>query len=97
MFDGSPIITVDGDTAKSGFLLFNIMSMDDQNLGVKQGYYEMEFVKEKGEWKISILKYTREFSIGGGNVAPGMGPGGEGREGAPGPASGQTAPEGRGQ
>ncbi|MBN1625508.1 MAG: nuclear transport factor 2 family protein [Deltaproteobacteria bacterium] len=87
MFDGSPIITVDGDTAKSRFLLFNIMSMDSQGLGVQQGYYEMEFVKEKGEWKISLLKYTREFSIGAGNPSPGMGQGGAGRDGSRGPVS----------
>jgi ketosteroid isomerase-like protein len=87
MFDASPIITVDGDTAKSTFLLFNIMSMGSQGLGVQQGSYDLEFVKEKGEWKISYLKYTREFSIGGGSPGPGQGPGGAGRDGAPGPGS----------
>lgn len=87
MFDSSPIITVDGDTAKSRFLLFNMMSMGSQSLGVQQGSYDLEFVKEKGEWKISYLKYAREFSIGGGSPGPGQGPGGAGRDGAPGPAS----------
>jgi|GEM_PF-4154422 len=87
MFDGSPIITVEGNTAKSSFLLFNMMSMDSQSIGVQQGSYNLEFIKENGQWKISYLKYTREFSIGSGNPGLGKGPGGAGGPGAPGPAS----------
>ncbi len=74
IFDGSPLITVEGDKANSNFLLFNIMAMDKQSLGVQQGYYDLEFMKENGQWKISHLKYTREFSIGSGNPALGKGP-----------------------
>jgi ketosteroid isomerase-like protein len=76
MFDSSAVITVEGDTAKSHFLLFNMMEADGQMLGVQQGAYDLEFVKEGGQWKISFLKYTREFSIG---ASPAMGapPGGE--------------------
>jgi ketosteroid isomerase-like protein len=64
MFDSSPVITLEGDTAKSHFLLFNMMEADGQMLGVQQGAYDLEFVKAGGQWKISFLKYTREFSIG---------------------------------
>lgn len=75
MFDSSPVITVAGDTATSDFLLFNMMEADEQMLGVQQGAYHLKFVKENGVWKISYLKYTREFSIG---ASPAMGgpPGG---------------------
>lgn len=82
MFDGSPLITVEGDKAKSSFLLFNIMAMDKQGLGVQQGSYDLEFMKENGQWKISSLKYTREFSIGSGNPNLGKGPA-PGAAGAP--------------
>jgi hypothetical protein len=75
IFDSSSIITVDGDTAKSTFLLFNIMSMDGENLGIQQGSYDIDFVKENGAWKISYLKYSREFSIGNGGMPEGAGPG----------------------
>ena len=75
MFDSSPVITVAGETATSDFLLFNMMEAGEQMLGVQQGAYHLEFVKENGAWKISHLKYTREFSIG---ASPAMGgpPGG---------------------
>jgi ketosteroid isomerase-like protein len=82
MFDSSPVITVEGDTAKSHFLLFNMMEANEQMLGVQQGIYDLEFVKEGGGWKISFLKYTREFSIG---ASPAMGgpPGGAAPDGGP--------------
>jgi hypothetical protein len=80
MFDSSPVITVTGDTAESDFLLFNMMEVNEQMLGVQQGVYHLEFVKESGAWKISLLKYSREFSIG---ASPAMG-GPPGRANPPG-------------
>lgn len=88
IFDSSSIISVDGDSAKSTFLLFNIMSMDGTNLGVQQGSYDIDFVKENGAWKISHLKYTREFSIGNGGMQPGAGP-----PGNIAPSTGPPSPE----
>jgi hypothetical protein len=61
---------VEGDTARSHFLLFNMMEANEQMLGVQQGAYDLEFLEEDGQWKISFLKYTREFSIG---ASPAMG------------------------
>lgn len=69
-----------GDTATSDFLLFNMMEADEQMLGVQQGAYHLEFVKENGAWKISLLEYAREFSIG---ASPAMG-GLPGRANSPG-------------
>jgi hypothetical protein len=84
MFDSSPVITVEGDTAKSSFLLFNMMEVNEQSLGVQQGSYNLEFVREAGKWKISYLKYTREFSIG---ASPVMG----GAPGGPNPPGGRAS------
>lgn len=68
-----PIITVDGDKAKGSWLLYTHFSLphkiqiapsptaDVDAPDWMQGYYEMEYVREKGIWKISLLRWTRRI------------------------------------
>jgi hypothetical protein len=72
-----PIIKVDGDKAKGSWLLYTQFALP-RKLKIKlpelptddapdwfQGYYENEYVRENGKWKISNLKYrTRLMSPG---------------------------------
>jgi hypothetical protein len=64
-----PMITVDGDTAKGSWLLYLQFSQPrildpiptilatDQAPDWMQGYYEMEYKRVDGKWKISMLKW----------------------------------------
>jgi hypothetical protein len=68
-----PIVTVDGDTAKGSWLLYiqfarprdlpkdftDLIGGEDPDW--MSGFYDMEYVREKGEWKISLLKWTRRL------------------------------------
>ena len=68
-----PIVTVDGDTAKGSWLLYIQFArprklpkgFTDQIGGETpdwmQGFYDMEYVRENGEWKISLLKWRRRL------------------------------------
>jgi hypothetical protein len=64
-----PIITIDGDTAKGSWLHYiqfaqprkfepvpEIFNTDKAPNWI-QGYYEMEYKKVNGQWKISMLKW----------------------------------------
>lgn len=86
-----PLITVDGDTGKSNWVIYFI-TQPDQNkeaIQVLQGIYDCEYIRENGEWKISYIKWTPRFALG-----PAMGAGGEEPPGdAAGGAGGQTAPK----
>lgn len=65
-----PIISVDGDKAKGNWLLYIQFSLPhklssggpfqsmDSAPDWMQGYYDMEYVRENGKWKISLLKWT---------------------------------------
>ena len=64
-----PIISVNGNTAKANWLLFTYFSMphkiqiapaltaEEDAPEWMQGYYDMEYIKENGVWKISLLKW----------------------------------------
>ena len=64
-----PIISVDGDKAKASWLLFTFFSMphkiqvppaltaEEDAPDWMHGYYDMEYLKENGAWKISFLKW----------------------------------------
>jgi hypothetical protein len=64
-----PIISIEGDKAKGSWLLY-IQNSQPRKLQSKpamlatddapdwmQGYYEMEYVRQGGKWKISYLKW----------------------------------------
>lgn len=58
-----PIITVEGDKAKGSWLLY-IMHLDpaqEKALDWAQGYYDMEYVRENGKWKISYMGWQRRL------------------------------------
>ena len=68
-----PIISVDGDRAKGSWLLYTHFSQphkiqvfaettyEADAPDWMQGYYEMEYVRENGIWKISQLKWRRRL------------------------------------
>jgi ketosteroid isomerase-like protein len=68
-----PIVTVDGDKAKGSWLLYIQFArprdlpkdFTDQIGGEApdwmQGYYEMEYIRMNGEWKISHLRWRRRL------------------------------------
>ena len=71
-FSVHPIITVEGDKAKGSWLLY-IQFAHPRKIKLKQnaiavdapdwiqGYYEMEYTKKNGEWKISALKWRHRL------------------------------------
>ena len=68
-----PIISVQGDNASGSWLLYIQFFhprelpadmkavMGDQIPDWMQGFYEMEYIREKGKWKISLLKWRRRL------------------------------------
>ena len=64
-----PIVSVDGDKAKGSWLLYiqnaqprklkskPVMLTSDDAPDWMQGYYEAEYIRENGKWKISLLKW----------------------------------------
>ena len=69
LFMVHPIISVDGDQATGSWLVYiqfaqprkmsprpTIFTTDDAPDWM-QGYYEMEYARENGEWKISYMKF----------------------------------------
>jgi hypothetical protein len=68
-----PIVSVQGDSAKGSWLLYIQFCrprelppdmkalMGDEIPDWMQGFYEMEYVREKGKWKISLLKWRRRL------------------------------------
>ena len=68
-----PIIAVDGDRAKGSWLLYTHFSQPHKLQRIPpetgeedapdwlQGYYEMEYVRENGQWKISLLKWRKRL------------------------------------
>lgn len=65
-----PEITLNGDTAHGKWLLYmNYMyPRTGQSLFWVQGFYENEYVREHGEWKISLMSWTERLGL------PGSGP-----------------------
>jgi len=59
-FAVQPVVEVDGDRAKSHWLIYIFIS--DAVTGKAdrwiQGRYDCEYAKEDGKWKFSALKYT---------------------------------------
>jgi hypothetical protein len=64
-----PIIDIEGDKAKASWLLYTMFSQPHKIQRVPpdsgeadapnwiQGYYEMEYVRDSGKWKISLLRW----------------------------------------
>jgi hypothetical protein len=68
-----PVISIDGDTAKASWLLFTYFSMphkiqiapaltaEEDAPEWMSGFYDMEYVRENGLWKISLLKWRNRL------------------------------------
>jgi len=69
-----PIITVDGDRAKGKWLLYMMYfySRTGQSLFWVQGFYNMEYVRERGKWKISLMNWTERLGLPGGGPPMGL-------------------------
>jgi hypothetical protein len=68
-----PIIKVDGDRATGSWLLYTLFSQPhtlhtaampaaEDAPDWMQGFYDMEYVRENGKWKISMLKWKRRLA-----------------------------------
>jgi hypothetical protein len=73
LFAIHPIITIEGDKAKGSWLLYiqyalpRKVTLNRSTVAIDapdwiQGYYEMEYTKKNGEWKISFLKYRTRLA-----------------------------------
>jgi hypothetical protein len=67
-----PIISVDGDKAKGSWLMYIQFCRPRELLDFPpilgnetpdwmQGFYEMEYLRENGQWKISFLRWRRRL------------------------------------
>ena len=68
-----PIVSVEGDTAKGSWLLYIqfcrprelpedfVALLGGETPDWMQGFYEMEYVREQGKWKISLLRWRRRL------------------------------------
>ena len=68
-----PVISVDGDRAAASWLLFTYFSMphkiqiapaltaEEDAPEWMSGFYEMEYIRENGVWKISLLKWRNRL------------------------------------
>jgi len=65
-----PIISVNGDKAKGKWLLYMMYfyPRTGQSLFWVQGFYDMEYVRENGKWKINLMKWSERLGL------PGSGP-----------------------
>jgi ketosteroid isomerase-like protein len=61
-----PLISVEGDRAKGSWLLYLMKQFPHKVIGEdmdwEQGFYEAEYVREDGQWKISYLKFRIRLS-----------------------------------
>jgi len=55
-FVGQPVISVDGDKAKGHWLLYLFFS--EPSVRWVQGRQDCEYVKIKGKWKFSSVKFS---------------------------------------
>ena len=65
-----PIVSIDGDRAKGKWLLYMMYfyPRTGQSLFWVQGFYNMEYVRERGKWKVSLMNWTERLGL------PGSGP-----------------------
>ena len=69
-----PIISVEGDRATGKWLLYIMYfyPRTGQSLFWVQGFYNMEYIREKGEWKISVMNWTERLGLPGGGPPSGL-------------------------
>jgi hypothetical protein len=69
-----PVIDLDGEKAKGKWLLYMMYCYPrtGQSLFWVQGFYEMEYVRENGKWKISYMSWTERMGLPGGGPPTGL-------------------------
>jgi ketosteroid isomerase-like protein len=69
-----PLISVDGDTAKGNWLLYMMYfyRRTGQSMFWVQGYYDNEYVRENGAWKISVMRWHETIGLPGGGPPKGL-------------------------
>jgi hypothetical protein len=69
-----PEITLLGDKAKGKWLLYMMYAYPrtGQALFWVQGFYENEYVREKGCWKISLMTWSERMGLPGGGPPSGL-------------------------
>lgn len=69
-----PIISVEGDSAKGTWLLYMMYfyPRTGQSLFWVQGFYNMEYTRENGIWKISRMNWTERLGLPGGGPPTGL-------------------------
>jgi hypothetical protein len=69
-----PVIDLDGDKAKGKWLLYMMYAYPrtGQALFWVQGFYDMEYVREKDKWKINCMKWTERMGLPGGGPPTGL-------------------------
>ena len=65
-----PVVSVEGDKANGKWLLYMMYfyPRTGQSLFWVQGFYNMEYIRENGKWKISLMNWTERLGL------PGSGP-----------------------
>lgn len=69
-----PVIAVDGDKAKGKWLLYMMYfyPRTGQSLFWVQGFYNMEYIREGGRWRISLMNWTERLGLPGGGPPTGL-------------------------
>jgi ketosteroid isomerase-like protein len=69
-----PIIEVDGDGAKGNWLLYMMYfyKRTGQSMFWVQGYYDNEYVRENGRWRISVMRWHETIGLPGGGPPTGL-------------------------
>jgi hypothetical protein len=67
-----PVINIDGDKADGSWTLFMMFAhpRTGQSLFWVQGFYEMEYIRENGKWKISYLRFRHRLGPPGSKGDP---------------------------
>jgi hypothetical protein len=69
-----PVIDLDGDRAKGRWLLYLMYAYPrtGQALFWVQGFYDMEYIREDGRWKINCMRWTERMGLPGGGPPTGL-------------------------
>ena len=69
-----PIISVDGDKATGKWLhyIMYFYPRTGQSLFWVQGFYNMEYIRENGRWKISLMTWQERLGLPGGGPPTGL-------------------------
>ena len=73
-FEVHPIISVDGDKATGNWVMYIMYfyPRTGQSLFWVQGIYDVEYIRENGQWKISLLYWRERLGLPGGGAPTGL-------------------------